>query len=256
MQVGLSGILMVKGTTYENMNQVPDQEYLYGTLLSENIIGVIHDHYITYYLDMDIDGSDNSFVKVNIKKQETSPGESPRKSYLKAVRKVAKTEKDAQIKLKLYDPSEFHVVNPLKKTRVGNPVGYKLVPGATAASLLDSDDPPQKRAAFTNNQIWVTPYNKSEQWAGGLLVYQSEGDDTLQVWSNRSDSGLNFIIFPFLCHTNVSMNLNFDTTCEDVNYQGFISSFWIILKISRSNMTDVYLSLVSYIFTFLRLLIF
>ncbi|XP_057428286.1 amine oxidase [copper-containing] gamma 2-like [Lotus japonicus] len=184
-KVGLSGILMVKGTTYDNMNQISNQEYLYGTLLSENIIGVIHDHFITYYLDMDIDGSENSFVNVNIKKQETSPGESPRKSYLKAVKNVAKTEKDAQIKFKLYDPSEFHVVNPSKKTRVGNPVGFKLVPSATAASLLDHDDPPQKRAAFTNNQLWVTPYNKSEQWAGGLFVYQSRGDDNLQVWSNR-----------------------------------------------------------------------
>ncbi|KAK7323232.1 hypothetical protein VNO77_26697 [Canavalia gladiata] len=184
-QVGLSGILVVKGTNYENMNQVPEQEDLYGTLLSENIIGVIHDHFLTYYLDMDIDGSENSFVKVNLKKQETSPGESPRKSYLKAVRKVAKTEKDAQIRLKLYDPCEFHLVNPLKKTKVGNPVGYKIVPGGTAASLLDAEDPPQKRAAFTNNQIWVTPYNKTEQWAGGLFVYQSKGDDTLQVWSNR-----------------------------------------------------------------------
>ncbi|KAL9321754.1 hypothetical protein ACSQ67_009807 [Phaseolus vulgaris] len=184
-KVGLSGILMVKGTTYESMDQVPEKDYLYGTLLSENIIGVIHDHYVTYYLDMDVDGSENSFVKVNIKKEETSSGESPRKSYLKAVKEVAKTEKDAQIRLKLYEPSEFHVVNPLKKTRVGNPVGYKLVPGGTAASLLDPEDPPQKRAAFTNNQIWVTPYNKTEQWAGGLFVYQSKGDDTLQVWSDR-----------------------------------------------------------------------
>ncbi|QCD95610.1 primary-amine oxidase [Vigna unguiculata] len=146
-KVGLSGILMVKGTTYENMDQV------------------------------------------NLKRQETAPGESPRKSYLKAVRKVAKTEKDAQIRLQLYEPYEFHVVNPLKKTKVGNPVGYKLVPGATAGSLLDPEDLPQKRAAFTNNQIWVTPYNKSEQWAGGLLAYQSKGDDTLQVWSNR-DRGI------------------------------------------------------------------
>ncbi|XP_027905214.1 primary amine oxidase-like [Vigna unguiculata] len=188
-KVGLSGILMVKGTTYENMDQVPEKEYLYGTLLSENLIGVIHDHFITYYLDMDVDGSDNSFVQINLKMQETAPGESPRKSYLKAVKKVAKTEKDAQIRLQLYEPSEYHVVNPLKKTRVGNPVGYKLVPGATAGSLLDPEDPPQKRAAFTNNQIWVTPYNKSEQWAGGLFVYQSKGDDTLQVWSNR-DRGI------------------------------------------------------------------
>lgn len=186
VKVGLSGILMVKGTPYVNMNQVNHQENLHGTLLSENVIGIIHDHYITFYLDMDIDGSDNSFVKVNLKRQETSPGESPRRSYLKAVRNVAKTEKDAQIKFKLYDPSEFHVINQGKKTRVGNPVGYKVVPGGTAASLLDLDDPPQKRGAFTNNQIWVTPYNQTEQWAGGLFVYQSQGEDTLAVWSDRN----------------------------------------------------------------------
>lgn len=186
IKVGLSGILMVKGTTYSNMNQLNPQENLYGTLLSENVIGVIHDHFITFYLDMDIDGSDNSFVNVSIQREYTSPGESPRLSYLKTVRKVAKTEKDAQIKLKLYNPSEFHVINPTKKTRVGNPVGYKLVPGGTAANLLDLNDPPQKRGAFTNNQIWVTPYNETEQWAGGSFVYQSHGEDTLQVWSNRN----------------------------------------------------------------------
>ncbi|GAB2230768.1 hypothetical protein Drorol1_Dr00015058 [Drosera rotundifolia] len=185
IKVGLSGILMVKGSPYTNMDQVPSQENLYGTLISENVIGVIHDHYITFYLDMDVDGSVNSFMKVNLKKERVSTNESPRKSYLKAVRTVAKTEKDAQIKLKLYDPSEFHVINPNKKTKVGNPVGYKVVPGGTAASLLVLDDPPQKRAAFTNNQIWVTQYNRSEEWAGGFFTYQSHGDDTLATWSNR-----------------------------------------------------------------------
>nr|UNJ44782.1 copper-containing amine oxidase 4 [Heliotropium indicum] len=185
VKVGLSGILMVKGTSYINMNQVNKQESLYGTLLSENVIGVIHDHYVTFHLDMDVDGIDNSFVKVNLQKEHPSPEESPRRSYLKAVRNVAKTEKDAQVKLKLYDPSEFHVVNPSKLTRVGNPVGYKVVPGGTAASLLDLNDPPQTRGAFTNNQIWVSPYNKSEQWAGGLFTYQSHGEDTLAQWSDR-----------------------------------------------------------------------
>ncbi|KAH0898583.1 hypothetical protein HID58_048151 [Brassica napus] len=172
-KVGLSGILMVKGTAYENKNQVKkdkegNEEELYGTILSENVIGVIHDHYVTFYLDLDVDGPDNSFVKVNLKRQETKPGESPRKSYMKAVRNIAKTEKEGQIKLRLYDPSEFHVINSGKTTRVGNPTGYKIVSRATAASLLDHDDPPQKRGAFTNNQIWVTPYNMSEQWAGDI----------------------------------------------------------------------------------------
>ncbi|KAI3691706.1 hypothetical protein L6452_31508 [Arctium lappa] len=157
-----------------------------GTLVSENVIGVVHDHFVTFHLDMDVDGANNSFAQFNLVKEETLPGQSPRKSYLKAKRKVAKTENDAKIKLKLYDPSEFHVINPSRKSRLGNPTGYKIVPGRTAASLLDLDDSPQIRAAFTNNQIWVTPYNKSETWAGGLLVYQSNGEDTLEVWSSRN----------------------------------------------------------------------
>ncbi|KAL5728109.1 primary-amine oxidase [Ranunculus cassubicifolius] len=187
IKVGLTGMLMVKGTVHQDMNDVSDSESMSmsGPLVSENLIGVVHDHFITFHLDMDIDSSNNSFVKMNLVKQETSPGESPRKSYLKTKRHVAKSEKDAQIKLKLYDPSEFHVVNPNKKSRIGNPSGYKIVPGGTAASLLDLQDPPQMRAAFTNNQIWVTPYNRSEEWAGGLFAYQGKGDDTLAVWSER-----------------------------------------------------------------------
>lgn len=144
---------MVKGTPYTHVNQVRPKEYLYGPLLAENLIGVIHDHYATFHLDMDVDGPDNSFVVVDIAKQDTKPGESPRKSYLKATRHVARTEKEAQVKLKLYEPKEYHIINPSKLTKVGNPVGYKLVPAGTAASLLDHDDPPQRRAAFTNNQV-------------------------------------------------------------------------------------------------------
>ncbi|CAK9144271.1 unnamed protein product [Ilex paraguariensis] len=186
VKVGLSGMLMVKGTPYENVYQVPISKEISGSLVSENVIGVVHDHFITFHIDMDIDGPNNSFVEVNLVKEETLPGESPRKSYLKAKRHVAMMEEDARIKLKLYDPSEFHLVNPSRRSRLGNPAGYKVVPSGTAASLLDLNDPPQIRSAFTNNQIWVTPYNRTEQWAGGLLVYQSKGEDTLAVWSERN----------------------------------------------------------------------
>jgi len=89
------------------------------------------------------------------------------------------------VKLSLYKPEEFHVFNTEKTTEVGNPTGYKVVPSGTAATLLDPNDPPQFRGAFTNNQIWITPYNKSEEWAGGLFVYQSKGEDTLAVWAQR-----------------------------------------------------------------------
>ncbi|XP_031266995.1 primary amine oxidase-like [Pistacia vera] len=205
IKVGLSGMLMVKGTPHENINQGFDEDDISGPLVSENAIGVVHDHFITFHLDMDIDGVNNSFVEVNLVKKKTSKGESPRKSYLKVKRRIAKTEKDAQIKLKLYDPSEFHVINPSSRSRLGNPAGYKVVPGANAASLLAHDDPPQLRGAFTNNQIWTTPYNRTEQWAGGLFVYQSKGDDTLAVWSERRRN------FSVIALSNLS---NFASKCN------------------------------------------
>nr|GEW47057.1 primary amine oxidase-like [Tanacetum cinerariifolium] len=135
IKVGLTGMLMVKGTPFENIYNISNANDMTGTLVSENVIGVVHDHFVSFHLDMDIDGAKNSFAK---------------------------------------------------RSRLGNPTGYKIIPGGNAASLLDLDDPPQIRAAFTNNQIWVTPHNKSEEWAGGLLVSQSKGDDTLAVWSARN----------------------------------------------------------------------
>lgn len=160
-------MLMVKGSPHEKTTE--EIEKATGQLVSENVIGVVHDHFITYHLDMDIDGVNNSFVKVNLVKEETLPGQSPRKSFLKVERHVAKTEKEAQVKLSLYKPQEFHLVNPSKQSRLGNPTGYKIVPAATAASLLDHDDPPQLRSAFTNNQVYIHIYI----YYLGVLVYKS-----------------------------------------------------------------------------------
>ena len=97
---------------------------------------------------------------------------------------TAKTEADARIKLGLKQ-SELVVINPNKKTKLGNKIGYRLVPGSVAQPLLSVDDYPQIRGAFTNYHVWVTPYNKSEKWAGGLCVDRSRGEDTLAVWSLR-----------------------------------------------------------------------
>uniref|UniRef100_A0A0D6QWY4 Amine oxidase n=1 Tax=Araucaria cunninghamii TaxID=56994 RepID=A0A0D6QWY4_ARACU len=184
---GLSGVLEYKATKYTNVEQVEQaNEEIYGNLLSENLIGVFHDHFLTYYLDMDVDGTSNSFVKAMMKRKDVLKGQSPRKSYWAVEKEVAKKEDDAKVQFDLKKPADLLVVNPNHMTNVGHEVGYRLVPGSTAASLLSLDDYPQIRGAFTNNQVWVTPYNQREQWAGGLYMDQSRGDDTLAVWTERN----------------------------------------------------------------------
>ncbi|CAL5086015.1 unnamed protein product [Urochloa decumbens] len=189
--VSLTGLLEVKGTPYTHADEITADPH--GTLVSENTLAIYHDHYVTYHLDLDIDGTNNSFVKnvITTKRNTGDPATggaaTPRRSYWTVRREVAETEADGQVNLDAEGPADLLFVNPGKKTRMGNEVGYRLVPaGATVASVLVDDDFPQRRASYTKKQVWVTPYNKSEKWTPGLYADQSTGDDGLAAWSGRN----------------------------------------------------------------------
>ncbi|XP_037419684.1 primary amine oxidase-like [Triticum dicoccoides] len=180
--VSLTGLLEVKGTAYTHADQTTEDAH--GTLVAENALAVYHDHYVTYHLDLDVDGTNNSFVKNTIATKRNEGG-TPRRSYWTVRREVAETEADAQVDVNAA-PADLLVVNPNKRTRMGNEVGYRVVPGgATAASVLDDDDFPQRRASYCKKQVRVTPYSKAEKWAPGLYADQSTGDDGLAAWSKR-----------------------------------------------------------------------
>uniref|UniRef100_A0A0E0LBA7 Amine oxidase n=1 Tax=Oryza punctata TaxID=4537 RepID=A0A0E0LBA7_ORYPU len=188
--VSLSGILEMKAINYTHVDQI--REDTHGTLITENTIGVYHDHFVTYHLDLDIDGTKNSFIKNTIVPKRntgvraTGGAPTPRRSYWTVLYEVAETEAEGQVNIN-GAPADLLFVNPNKKTKVGNEVGYRLIPaGATATSLLADDDYPERRASYTKKQVWVTPYNKSEKWVSGLYAEQSTGDDNLAAWSKRN----------------------------------------------------------------------
>ncbi|RXH70560.1 hypothetical protein DVH24_013306, partial [Malus domestica] len=137
--VGLTGCLEVKRTEYTHTEQIEEEVY----------VAVNHDHFLTYHLDLDVDGEVNSFVKLQTTR--ASDPKSPTKGYWKVVGDTAKTESDAKIKLGSF-AADLVVVNPNKRTKVGNHVGYRLIPGSVA---------------------------------GGLYADQSRGDGTLATWSSR-----------------------------------------------------------------------
>jgi primary-amine oxidase len=157
----------------------------YGHFVKENIVGVNHDHFFSFRLDLDIDGPNNTFMADHLVRRELK-GNPARKTIWAMEPFFARTEKDAMMDIHLDRPTMWRIVNPNAKGPLGYPTGYEIMPGVTAASLLDPDDGPQKVGAFSGHQLWVTPYKPDELYASGVFPTASKGNDGLAVWTKAN----------------------------------------------------------------------
>jgi len=186
--VGATGIIETKAVKEKTssadhvMNDAKDE---YGHFVGENTVAVNHDHFFSFRLDIDVDGQKNSFMADRLEKRAL-PASTHRKSIWVVKPTLAKTERDAMIDINLQRPSMWMFVNPNVKGPLGYPTGYEIMPGTTAASLLDPEDGVQKAGAFSNHQLWVTPYRADELYASGVYPIQSKGDDGLAVWTKAN----------------------------------------------------------------------
>jgi primary-amine oxidase len=168
----------------------------YGRFIAENTVGIDHDHFFSFRLDFDIDGTANSFVRDKIQMKRLPP-DNPRKSLWVAEPEIAKTEEQAKALMSMEKPEDWRIINPNVKSSLGYPVGYELMPGENAMSLLAQDDYPQKRAGFTDYQIWATPYRENERYAAGDYPFQSKGGDGLPAWTkaNRAIDNTDIVLW-------------------------------------------------------------
>jgi primary-amine oxidase len=195
--VGASGLDEVKGVKSRTAADDPDgHDGAYGRFIAENTVGVDHDHYFCFRLDFDIDGEANSFVKDVLTVKRLAP-DNPRKSVWVPETEVAHTEQQAKLRMGMEHPAIWRIVNPSVKNALGYPVGYQIMPWESAMSLLLPEDYPQRRAGFTDYQLWVTKYNEAERYAAGLYPMQSKGGDGLPAWTkgNRPIENTDIVVW-------------------------------------------------------------
>ena len=185
VRVGATGWDEVKTVKNATAGDGAEEATKYGRFIAEHYVGIDHDHFFCFRLDLDVDGTANSFVRDKLTMKRLPP-ESLRKSLWVAEGETAKTEEQAKARMNMEAPETWRVVNPNVKNPLGYPVGYELMPGDNAMPLLSRDDYPQKRAGFTDYQIWVTPYRDNERYAGGDYPSQSKAADGLPVWTKAN----------------------------------------------------------------------
>jgi primary-amine oxidase len=182
--VGSTGIDEVKGVASKNSATRHGTDGDYGTFIADNLIGVNHDHFFCFKLDLDVDGTSNSFETVRLKKIRLN-GQSARRSLWVAQSKIAEVESEAKLNEDMDEPTLWRVINPNITNAMGDPVSYELMPEHNISDLLDPDDYPRKRAGFADYQLWVTPYTP-EQAAAGIYPNQSKGGDGLPAWTKAN----------------------------------------------------------------------
>jgi primary-amine oxidase len=176
VRVGATGIDAVKGVTAQTIADASaGNDTKYGTLIAPGLSGIAHDHYVGFRLDMDVDGPENSFVDVRMPSIRLPEGNSRRSLWI-AQPTVMSTEGAVMGES---HQSFWKFTNPNRTNAMGNPTSYVLLPGHSARSILSPDDPPQARAAFSGELLWLTARKPEERWAAGDYSNQSQPGEGL-----------------------------------------------------------------------------
>ena len=184
IDVGATGIDEVKGVAARAMGDPSaPNDTAYGTLVAPNLVAVNHDHFLSFRLDLDIDGSSNTLVQQQLVQQRLDSNAGRRSLWRLTEENVAE---EGPLERREHGGDEvWRIVNPNLTNRLGQHPGYELRPGHSVTSLLAPDDFPQRRAGFSAAPLWITAYDPNELYAAGPYPNQSKGGDGLPAYTAR-----------------------------------------------------------------------
>jgi primary-amine oxidase len=154
----------------------------YGTVVDERTYAPFHQHFIVARLDLDVDGEANTVHMIESEALPTGP-DNPHGLALVQRSVPLRTEREGRQDYDWSTQRAWKVVNPGAVNRLGQPVGYKLVPGGCFPAMIDPESPVYRRAQAMGHTLWVTPYAQDERWPCGEFPVQSEEDSGLAAWT-------------------------------------------------------------------------
>jgi primary-amine oxidase len=203
------------------MAVAPGEKPEFAELVGPDVAGPNHQHIFNVRLDFDIDGVANTVYECDAEPAPLGP-DNPFGNSWRSVATSLDTEQQA---IRDVDPARsrvWKIVNSQRRNRLGQPVGYKLVPGATPTLLAHPESSIAKRATFARHNLWVTPYARDERRAAGEYPNQNAGGDGLPRWTaaDRSISDTDVVVWHSFGVTHVVRPE--DWPVMPVEYAGFL----------------------------------
>jgi primary-amine oxidase len=167
LEVKLTGII-------SNGTVMAGEKPPWGALVTPQVYGPIHQHFFNVRLDMMVEGLGNSVYEVNTVADQPGP-QNPHLNAFRTRPTLLERESEAQ---RIIDPlwgRYWTIVNPSVRNRLGEPVGYKLVPGENVLPFAAPTSQVIRRAGFMTKHLWVTRYDPREKYASGDYPNQHPG---------------------------------------------------------------------------------
>lgn len=181
LEVKLTGIV-------SPMAVAPGQTPVFANLVAPGLAAPHHQHLFCARLDLDVDGPTNSVYEVEAEALPPGPENPWANAFVPRATRLER-ELDARRDVNAATSRTWRVVNEGVRNRLGQPVGYKLVPTmSTPVMLAAPESSVGRRAGFARHNLWVTPFAPDERRAAGEYPNQSSGGDGLPAWTavNRS----------------------------------------------------------------------
>lgn len=184
VRVGATGIDAVKGVKTQTMTDATAAaDTAAGTLVAPGLVGINHEHYVNFRLDLDIDGADNAAVALGIEPMQIDGNPGRRSLWRTMAMPIAKA-----------GPVDFgHGHDGFLTIQSNTPAGrlahypaYELLSGHAATSLLSPDDPVPARATFASATTWITNYDPTQMHAAGEWPNQSGPNEGLPAFAAAS----------------------------------------------------------------------
>ncbi len=201
-----TGIDATKGIFAKSLNDAgATMETEYGTLIAPHRLGVNHDHFFSYRIDIDVDGVDNNFVRQHLVPVD-QPESSPRQGIWAVDTEQVTTERQAQTIMKIDKPALLTFSSSTVQNQMGYPTSYQLI-FPNVRPLVTLDDPIYQRAGFVKNNLWVTWYHADEIFSTGIAVNQSAAGVGLPAYvaDDESITDTDIVAWPMIGFHHVPM---------------------------------------------------